>query len=97
MKNQKGYTELNQGATFYLQFNIAKNKYLANTNIRKAISLAVNRKGLVSSLGGNNVAANTLTTPGLTDVNGKDYTKLLHHQLKASTRPQPRRARRLST
>ena len=77
LKSTKGYTTLNQGATFYMQFNIAKNKYLANTNIRKAISLAVNRKGLVSSLGGNNVAANTLTTPGLTDVNGKDYTKLL--------------------
>lgn len=46
-----------------MQFNIAKNKYLANTNIRKAISLAVKRKGLVSSLGGNNVAANTLTPP----------------------------------
>ncbi len=77
LKSTKGYTTLNQGATFYMQFNIAKNKYLANTNIRKAISLAVNRKGLVSSLGGNNVAANTLTPPGLTDVNGKDYTKLL--------------------
>ncbi|MBT8877383.1 peptide ABC transporter substrate-binding protein, partial [Lactobacillus delbrueckii subsp. bulgaricus] len=29
LKNQKGYVTLNQGATFYLQFNIAKNKYLA--------------------------------------------------------------------
>jgi oligopeptide transport system substrate-binding protein len=62
LKSTKGYTTLNQGATFYMQ---------------KDISLAVNRKGLVSSLGGNNVAANTLTPPGLTDVNGKDYTKLL--------------------
>ncbi len=63
LKSTKGYTTLNQGATFYMQLNIAKNKYLANTNIRKAISLAVKRKGLVSSLGGNNVAANTLTPP----------------------------------
>ncbi|GHV98222.1 peptide ABC transporter substrate-binding protein [Lactobacillus nasalidis] len=77
LKSTKGYTTLNQGATFYMQFNIAKNKYLANANIRKALSLAINRKGLVSSLGGNNVAANTLTPPGLTEVNGKDYTKLL--------------------
>lgn len=68
---QKGWTGSN------LSWKMVKNKYLANTNIRKAISLAVNRKGLVSSLGGNNVAANTLTPPGLTDVNGKDYTKLL--------------------
>ncbi|MBT8895434.1 peptide ABC transporter substrate-binding protein [Lactobacillus delbrueckii subsp. bulgaricus] len=75
LKNQKGYVTLNQGATFYLQFNIAKNKYLANTNIRKALSLAVDRKGLTSSLGGNNVPANTLTPTQLTDVNGEDYTK----------------------
>ena len=75
LKNQKGYVTLNQGATFYLQFNVAKNKYLANTNIRKALSLAVDRKGLTSSLGGNSVPANTLTPTQLTDVNGEDYTK----------------------
>ena len=74
LKNQKGYTSLNQGATFYMHFNVAKNKYLANANIRKAISLAVNRKGLTSSLGGNSVPANTLTPTQLTSVNGKDYT-----------------------
>ena len=68
---QKGWTESN------LSWKMVKNKYLANTNIRKAISLAVKRKGLVSLLGGNNLAANTLTPPGLTDVNGKDYTNLL--------------------
>ncbi len=75
LKNQKGYVTLNQGATFYMQFNVAKNKYLANTNIRKALSLAVDRKGLTSSLGGNSVPANTLTPTQLTDVNGEDYTK----------------------
>ena len=77
LKNQKGYVTLNQGATFYLQFNVAKNKYLANTNVRKALSLAVDRKGLTSSLGGNSVPANTLTPTQLTDVNGEDYTKRL--------------------
>ena len=75
LKNQKGYVTLNQGATFYMQFNQAKNKYLANTNVRKALSLAVDRKGLTSSLGGNSVPANTLTPTQLTDVNGEDYTK----------------------
>jgi len=75
LKNQKGYTSLNQGATFYLQFNVAKNKDLANANIRKALSLAVNRKGLTTTLGGNSVPANTLTPTQLTDVNGEDYTK----------------------
>ena len=83
LKNQKGYTELNQGATFYLQFNVAKNKYLANTNIRKALSLAVDRKGLTSSLGGNSVPANTLTPTQLTDVNGEDYTKRISKSAKS--------------
>jgi ABC-type oligopeptide transport system substrate-binding subunit len=77
LKNQKGYTELNQGSTFYLQFNIAKNKYLANANVRKALSLAVNRKGLTTTLGGNNQPADTLTPTQLTNVNGEDYTKLI--------------------
>ena len=66
---------MNQGATFYLQFNVAKNKYLANANVRKALSLAVNRKGLCSTLGGSSTPANTLTPPQLTNVNGEDYTK----------------------
>ena len=77
LKNQKGYVTLNQGATFYMQFNQAKNKYLANTNIRKALSLAVNRKGLTTTLGGNNQPADTLTPTQLTNVNGEDYTKLI--------------------
>ena len=83
LKNQKGYVTLNQGATFYLQFNVAKNKYLANTNIRKALSLAVNRKGLTTSLGGNSVPANTLTPTQLTDVNGEDYTKRISKSAEA--------------
>ena len=83
LKNQKGYVTLNQGATFYLQFNVAKNKYLANTNIRKALSLAVDRKGLTSSLGGNSIPANTLTPTQLTDVNGEDYTKRISKSAKS--------------
>ncbi|MDF4028947.1 peptide ABC transporter substrate-binding protein [Lactobacillus delbrueckii] len=83
LKNQKGYVTLNQGATFYMQFNVAKNKYLANTNIRKALSLAVDRKGLTSSLGGNSVPANTLTPTQLTDVNGEDYTKRISKSAKS--------------
>ena len=75
LKNQKGYVTLKQGATFYMQFNLAKNKYLANTNVRRALSLALDRKGLTSSLDGNSVPANTLTPTQLTDVNGEDYTK----------------------
>lgn len=38
-----------------------KNPNLANSNIRKAISLAINRENLIRILGGNNQVANTYT------------------------------------
>ena len=86
LKNQKGYTKLPQGATFYLQYNVnnnAKNKDFQNANIRKAISLAINRKALTSTLGGSNQAANTVTPTELTRVNGEDYTKRVSSSAKS--------------
>ena len=86
LKNQKGYSKLPQGSTFYLQFNMnnhAKNKVLKNANVRKAISLALNRKGLTSTLGGNNTPANTVTATNLTNVNGEDYTKTISSSAKS--------------
>ena len=37
----------------------------------------INRKGLTTTLGGNNQPADTLTPTQLTNVNGEDYTKLI--------------------
>ena len=85
LKGKKGYTELPQGATFYLQYNLnnnAKNKALKNANIRKAISLAINRKALTSTLGGNSTPANTVTAADLTRVNGEDYVKTVSDSAK---------------
>ena len=73
LKNQKGYTLRPGASTFYLEFNQAKNKDLKNVNLRRAISLSINRKALTNALGGANKPASSLTTTGLTQVEGKDF------------------------
>ena len=73
LKNNSAFTLINSGGTAYLQYNLQKDKNLANANIRKAISLAIDRTGLCSTLGGNNQPAKTFTTADLLYVNGKDY------------------------
>ncbi len=77
LKSVKGYTLYPRGTTFYIQFNQAKNKYLKNANIRKALSLAVNRKNLIKVLGGSNTVSKTLTPAKLTKYNGEDYINLV--------------------
>lgn len=46
LKGTTGWTVRKFASTKYLQYNIAKDKYLANANLRKAISLAINKKEL---------------------------------------------------
>lgn len=75
-KGKSAYHSLANGGTYYLELN-EKNQNLANANIRKAISLSINRKNLTSILGGNNLPANTYTAKDLTKVNGKDYTSMI--------------------
>lgn len=72
LKGQKGYTLRPGASTFYLQYN-QKKKIFQNANLRRAISLSINRKALTSALGGANKPANTLTATGLTKVNGSDF------------------------
>ncbi|MDD6385755.1 peptide ABC transporter substrate-binding protein [Lactobacillus equicursoris] len=76
LKKAKGFTTLAQGATYYMEFGQGTkgNKYVKNANIRKALSLAIDRKGLVSTVdGGASQPASTITAKDLTTVNGKDY------------------------
>lgn len=73
LKNQKGFTLRPGASTFYLQYNEAKNKNLKNANLRRAISLAINREALTSALGGANKPASSLTAAGLTKVEGQDF------------------------
>ena len=86
LKSDKAFTLLPQGGTYYMTFGQGKsgNEYVKNANIRKALSLAIDRGGLVSTIdGGASQPANTLTSKGLTKVNGKDYTSLISSSAKS--------------
>ena len=48
LKHQKGYTLRDTAATFYLQFN-QKKKIFQNADLRRAISMSINRKALGSA------------------------------------------------
>ena len=46
-----------------MTYSLTKNKDLANVNLRRAISMALNRKVLASTVGGANTPATTFTGP----------------------------------
>ncbi|AYF92299.1 peptide ABC transporter substrate-binding protein [Apilactobacillus bombintestini] len=75
----KGSKELvNQkiASTFYLEFNEKKNPELKNADLRKALSLAVNRKEYINNtLGDGSIPAVGYVSPGMSKRNGKDFTQ----------------------
>lgn len=77
LSNRKDYKQLNSESTDYLIFNVKKNKYLKNANIRKAISLAISRQTLTTALGNTYKPAQTITPTGMGKTNGEDYTALV--------------------
>lgn len=74
LKHQEGYRVFKLDRTEYLTYSLTKNKDLANVNLRRAISMALNRKVLASTVGGANTPATTFTGPQET-VNGKNFNK----------------------
>ena len=75
LKGTTGWTVRKFASTKYLQYNIAKDKNLANANLRKAISLAINKKQLATTVGAANQAAVSFTAAGITDSStGKDFS-----------------------
>lgn len=73
MKTTKEFVVRKQARLNYLQFNL-KNKELANANIRKAVSYAIDRKQLVKRvLGDGTVAAHSFVPKELMVTNGKDF------------------------
>lgn len=79
LKNQKGYTVRQTSSTIYLEMNQAKNNGLENTDLRRAISMAIDRKGLADAVGGANKPATTLSAEGMTKIAGKDYADLVRN------------------
>ena len=74
LKNQKGYRVFNLDRTEYLTYSLTNNKDLANANLRRAVSMALNRKVLAATVGGANTPATTFTGPQEM-VNGKNFNK----------------------
>lgn len=79
LKNQKGYTIRQTSSTIYLEMNQGKKNGLENAYLRRAISMAIDRKGLAKAVGGANKPATTLSADGMTQVDGKDYTSLVRN------------------
>lgn len=75
LKGTIGWTVRKFASTKYLQYNIAKDKNLANANLRKAISLAINKKELAATVGAASNPAVSFTAAGITDSStGKDFS-----------------------
>ncbi len=74
LKGKTGYTQRKMSTTQYLAYNLKKHPEFKNKNLRLAISMAINRKELASTLGGAANPATTFDPEGMTTVNGKDYT-----------------------
>lgn len=65
-KNDRSYINIAGGNTAYIQMNENKIKALKNTNIRRAMSYAIDRKTFTDKvLGGTAIPAETLTPKGL--------------------------------
>ena len=76
LTKSKGYTIRKVANTQYLQFNLKKYSKFKSTNLRRGISMAINRSSLSKTLGATYKAATAFTSSGLTTVNGEDFTKL---------------------
>lgn len=74
LTKSKGYTIRKVANTQYLQFNLKKYSKFKSTNLRRGISMAINRSSLSKTLGATYKAATTLTSSGLTT--RTSFTKL---------------------
>lgn len=93
-KNNKGYLSYPSGEIDYIAYNF-RNKALKNINIRKAISLTINRKALVNNVLKNGAKAPTGIAPAnisKNPSNGKDFSK--DNPIKESTEFNPQLAQR---
>ena len=76
MKGKKGYTVLTLGNTTYLSYNYKKEKMFRNANLRRALSMAINRKQLLATIGDYNTQATTFSATNVVlDENFADYVE----------------------
>ena len=74
MKDKKGYRVLTLGNTTYLCYNYKKKKIFRNANLRRAISMAINRKQLLSTIGTYNTQAKTFSATNVV-LDGKNFSQ----------------------
>ncbi|CDF76255.1 peptide ABC transporter substrate-binding protein [Lactobacillus acidophilus] len=86
LKHNAGYTLRDSAATFYMQFN-QKQKIFKNENLRKDISMSINRKALANALGGSNTPATSLTAKGVVNHDGKDWSSVVGDKKDTSYNP----------
>ncbi|MFK2825816.1 peptide ABC transporter substrate-binding protein [Bacillus sp. B190/17] len=74
-KGEKGFFTMKESSIFFLRFNQTKNDLLKNADARKAIAMAINKKGMADVLLNNgSVAANYFVPKELgIGPNGKDF------------------------
>lgn len=80
MKNDSHYSTLPKSATFYMQLNQEKNPIFKNAKIRRAISMTINRKELVSQVlgdGSKPIASITPKNMAFSPTTKKDFTSEL--------------------
>ena len=74
MKNKRGYRVLTLGNTTYLSYNYKKKKIFRNVNLRRAISMAINRKQLLSTIGTYNTQAKTFSATNVV-LDGQNFAQ----------------------
>lgn len=76
LKGKSGYTIRKASSSIYLEMN-EKKAMFKNENLRKAISLSINRKELAKSIGGGAKPLTTFDPKGIAQAKGKDFTELV--------------------
>ncbi|KOY72690.1 peptide ABC transporter substrate-binding protein [Apilactobacillus kunkeei] len=75
-KSSSELHNVKQASTFYLEMNEKADSYFKNANIRKALSLVIDRDQFTKdTLGDGSTSAQGLVSPGMSQYKGVDFTK----------------------
>lgn len=83
LKKSAGYTVRDLDSTYYLNYNIKKAAIFKNADLRRAISLAINRQALVNTVGSYNKTAQTMSSASMA-IGGQNFTKYVVSQTDAA-------------
>lgn len=83
LKKSAGYTVRDLDNTYYLNYNIKKVSIFKNADLRRAISLAINRQALVNTVGSYNKTAQTMSSASMA-IGGQNFAKYVVGQTDAA-------------